>query len=158
MDFKASDEYWTMLRAYDRLKKVSTNNGNNISNTDARDAVRDFFTHCYHLKDWLKKDSSLRLITDVEEFISVNKALALAADYCNAHKHAGLDKDSRSGKQLEKINTHIRIDLTPNGFVTSSSLELTLSGEKYDAFTLATECLEEWRIYFGQNNIIFLQP
>ena len=158
MEFKASDEYWTMIRAYDRLKKISTDNGNSISNTDARDAVRDFLTLCYHFKDWLKKDTSLTLTTNVEKYISASEALALAADYCNAHKHAGLDGETRSGKQLEKINTHIRMDLTPRGFVTSSTLELTISGQKYDAFTLATKCLAEWEIYLAQNDIVFPQP
>lgn len=158
MEFRAADQYWTMIRAYARLKKINTDNGNNISNADARDAARDFFNLSHSFKDWLKKDPSLVLSTNVEEFITKSEALALAADFCNAHKHGGLDRVSRSGKQLEKINTHIRMDLTPTGWATSSSLELTVSGAKYDAFDLATRCLEAWNTYLEQNGIKFPKP
>lgn len=34
MGVKAPDECWTMIRAYDRLKKISTDNGGGISNMD----------------------------------------------------------------------------------------------------------------------------
>jgi len=158
MDFKASDQYWSMMRSYERLKRVNTDTGNHISNTDARDTTRDFFNNCYHLKDWLKKDPLLHLQTSVEDFISNSTPLSLAADFCNAHKHGGLDRGGRSGKEIERINTHVRMDLTPRGFVASSSLEITISGQKYDAFDLATQCLAEWEKYLGQNGVTFSKP
>lgn len=154
MEFNAVDKYRSMLRSYERLKKIETNNGNSIGNTESRDAVEDFFNQCYHLKDWLKKDKSIVLLFDVERYITESPALSLAADYCNTFKHAGLDR-SRSDKNLEKINTHINFDLTPRGFVSSSRLELTISAEKYDAFRLANECIIEWNKFIKLNNIIF---
>lgn len=157
MEFNAVDKYRSMLRSYGRLKKIETDNGNSIGNTESRDAVEDFFNQCYHFKDWLKKDKSISLAFDVEEFISESHSLSLAADYCNTFKHAGLNR-ARSDKNLEKINTHINFDLTPRGFVASSRLELTISGEKYDAFKLATECLKEWETFLGLNKISFPAP
>ncbi|PIR56851.1 MAG: hypothetical protein COU72_04080 [Parcubacteria group bacterium CG10_big_fil_rev_8_21_14_0_10_41_35] len=141
MEFNAVDKYRSMLRSYGRLKKIETDNGNNIGNTESRDAVEDFFNQCYHFKDWLKKDKSIVLSFDVEKFISEGQALSLAADYCNTFKHAGLGR-ARSDKNLEKINTHINFDLTPRGVIASSRLELTISGEKYDAFKLALNVLK----------------
>lgn len=158
MEYNAKDKYYTTKRAYERLKKINTDNGNSISNTDARDATEDFFNHCYHFKDWLKKDSSVTLSDDVEKFISNSTVLSLAADYCNSSKHAGLNKQSRSDKNIEKVNTHINLDLTPRGFVATSRLELTIGGEKYDAFALATDCMNEWDKFLKQNNVVFLAP
>jgi hypothetical protein len=158
MDFKAADKYGSMLRSLDRLKKIATDNGNSISNTDSRDAVEDFFNQCYHFKDWLKKDPAISLKHDVELFINQSKELSLAADYCNAFKHGGLDRKSRSGRQIEKINTHIKLDLTPRGFVASSRLEITIDGQKYDAFNLASGCLREWEKFITQNGIYFPEP
>lgn len=154
MEFNAVDKYRSMLRAYDRLKKIETDNGNRIGNTESRDAVEDFFNQCYHFKDWLKKDKDITLETDLESYITESPYLSLAADYCNTFKHAGLDR-KRSDKELEKINTHINFDLTARGFVASSRLELTISGEKYDAFKLATQCIEEWDKYLSLNKIVF---
>ncbi len=158
MNYNAKDKYYGIKRAYERLKTINTDNGNSISNTDAKDATEYFFSHCYHFKDWLKKDSSISLVDDVEKFISNSTALSLAADYCNSFKHAGLDRQSRSNQNIEKVNTHINLDLTPKGFVATSRLELTIGGKKYDAFTLATDCLNEWDKFLKQNNVIFSAP
>ncbi|MDP1706286.1 MAG: hypothetical protein Q8L36_00500 [bacterium] len=158
MEYNAKDKYYSMKRSYERLKKVNTNNGNSISNADPKDATEDFFNQCYHFKDWLKKDTSVTLTENIENFISKSNALSLAADYCISFKHGGLDKNSRSGQELEKMNTHINFDLTPTGFVASARLELTIDGKKYDAFTLATDCMKEWDSFLEQNQIRFSAP
>lgn len=159
MEYKAKDKYWSMIRAYERLKRISINNGNKISNADARDAAEDFFNQCYHLKDWVKKDNNFHLSQDVvEEYISTNEHLSLAADFCNALKHGGLDKSPRSGKNLEMINTHVKFELTSIGFIASSQLELTISGRKYNTFELATNCIHGWKNLFDINNISIPPP
>lgn len=155
MEFNASDKYNSMIRSYKKLEKIQTNNGNEISNTDSRDAVENFFNQCYHLKDWLKKDTKIKLILDIENYVNNSINLSLASDYCNTFKHAGLDKKSKSGKTLDKINTHIKFDLTSAGFVASSKLEITIDGQKHDAFDLATKCLDDWNNFLKLNNIVF---
>lgn len=158
MEYPAKDKYYSMERSYKRLQKISINNGNSIKNTDARDAVEDFFYHCYHFKDWIKKDSSITLIEDIEDFINNSDSLSLAADYCNSFKHAGLNKKSRSKDKLEKINTHINLDLTQTGFISYANLEITIGNKSYDAFTLATLCVNDWNYFLKQNNIYFEAP
>ena len=155
MEHKAHNQYRTMLRAYQELERISTNNGNKISFADPDYEVRSFFIHCYHLKDSLKKDLTIALREDVEKFITGSNSLSLAADYANSFKHGGLDRKTRSGEVLGKTNKHLRLDLTPTGFVGSARMELTISGEKYDAFTLATECINEWNSYLKRNNVSF---
>ena len=158
MEYRTADKYRRMLRAYDVLKRVNTDNGNSISNTDARDAAEDFFNQSHHLKDWLKKDTSIKADQDIEQFINNSQCLRLAADFCNSFKHGGLNRSSRSGQEIERLNTHIKIDLTSKGFVASSRLEITISGRSYDAYKLATECVEAWDSYFRNNQIIFPEP
>lgn len=158
MEYNAKDKYYGMKRSYERLKKINTDNGNSISNADPKDATENFFNQCYHFKDWLKKDTSIALAENVENFISKSNTLSLAADYCNSFKHGGLNKNFRSGQKLEKMNTHINFDLTPTGFVVSARLELTIDGKKYDAFSLATDCMKEWDSFLEQNQIRFPAP
>ena len=158
MEYHAKDKYYGMKRSYERLKKINTDNGNTISNADAKDATEGFFNQCYHLKDWLRKDTSIILVEDVEAFISRSIPLCIAADYCNSFKHAGLDRESRSGQILEKMNTHVNFDLTPTGFIATSRLELTIDGVTRDAFSLATDCMEEWDNFFEKNQIKFSSP
>ena len=40
----------------------------------------------------------------------------------------------------------------------SELLELTISGKKYDAFSLATDCMAEWEEFLEQNKIQFPDP
>lgn len=158
MEYNSKDKYYSMKRSYERLEKINTDNGNLISNTDPKDAAEDFFNQCYHFRDWLKKDSSVTLVNNIEEFINNSTALSLAADYCNSFKHAGLDKKSRPGQELEKMNTHVNFDITPRGFVASARLEFTIGGKKYDAFSLAIDCMIEWEKFLKQNQIKFFNP
>lgn len=158
MEYNAKDKYYGMKRSYERLKKINTDNGNSISNADPKDATEDFFNQCYHFKDWLKKDTAIVMTKNVEDFISESDSLSLATDYCNSFKHAGLDKKSRSGQEIEKMNTHVNFDLTPKGFVTSARLELTIGGKKYDTFLLATNCMKEWSNFLERNQIEFSAP
>ena len=51
MDYPFSTKYHRMMRAYEKLATISTNNGPNITNTDAADFAESFFIQCYHLKD-----------------------------------------------------------------------------------------------------------
>lgn len=166
MEYNAKDKYYSMKRAYDRLKTVNVDSKiiidgraqSGVSNTDPRDTTEEFFSQCYHFKDWLKKDTSITIIRDVEDFINKSATLSIAADYCNSFKHAGLDKKSRSGQEIEKMNTHVNIDLTPRGVISFARLELTISGKKYNAFLLATDCMKEWDDFLEQNLIKLPAP
>ena len=78
-----------MMRAHKKLLGIATSTGNSISLSEAREATEEFFSHCYHFKDWLLKEQP-NLKQSVEDHISNSKALSLAADICNSYKHAGL--------------------------------------------------------------------
>jgi len=147
MEYNAEDKYKSMLRAYNRLKIINTNTGNKHGNTEAKDATENFFNQCYHLKDWIKRDSSINLSTDLEKYINNSQHLSIAADYCNNFKRAGLDNTSRLKKNIENLSTHVKFDLTKNGFIASSKLEVTIDGEKYNSLDLAKNCIKEWNIF-----------
>ena len=158
MDFKAADKYHRMMRSYDNLRAVSTDTGNRISLSQAKEATEDFFTHCYHFKDWLIKEMP-HLKRAVEDHITNSTSLSLAADYCNTFKHAGLDKTPRSGHHLDAVLQHTRLDLTPRGFVASAQVEIkTTSGKSYRAFYLATECIRDWDAFLQSQKITIPAP
>ena len=112
----------------------------------------EFFSQCYHLKDWLKKEHP-HLGTAIETHITNSPGLSLAADYTNTFKHAGLDKPPRSKKQIQKIIQGTSMMLTPMGFVATAKLLITVDGVQHDAFTIATDCTREWDTFFKANGI-----
>jgi Zn-dependent oligopeptidase len=158
MEFDIKEKYHRMMRAFEWLERIHANNGDKISNTDARDAAEDFFNQSYHIKDWFKKDS--RITHNVEAFINESEALSLAADYCNAFKHGGLDlkkKSSRSGKVIERIRTEVEMNFLPNGVQTSSRLDIFVDGEVIDSYALAKQCMAEWDSFLALNKIEYIK-
>ena len=157
MEFKMADKYHRTMRSYEKLRIVSTDTGNSISLSQAKEAAEEFFTHCYHFKDWLIKEMP-HLRQAVEDHISNSVPLSLAADYCNTFKHAGLDRTPRSGQHLEAVLQHTRLDLTPRGFVASAQVEIKTAGKSYRVFDLATECIRDWDAFLKAHNITIPTP
>jgi hypothetical protein len=158
MNYSISKKYHAMMRAYSKLKVVSTDNGPHIDNAEAADLTESFFNQCYHLKDWIKKDPAIGPGVDVEAYIQKTAPLRIAADYCNSLKHAGLNGKGRNSRQVETINTHLKLDSTPKGFVSSARVEIVMGGKRYNAYKLATDCVAAWRTFFAQNAIVIGQP
>jgi len=160
MNFAATDKWRRLKKAHHNLKYFYTANPRGIDNTEAKDAAEDFFTQCYHLKDWLIKDQSVKIVSDVEKYITGCKGLSIAADICNSFKHAGLDRKSRSGKKIDEMLTHMKIDLVENRrrFESSSRIEIIIDGTKQDALDLADQCMIEWKAFFKQDNISLPEP
>jgi hypothetical protein len=157
MEFKMAVKYHRMMHSYEKLKTVSTNTGNSISLSVAKEAAEEFFTECYHFKDWLIKELP-NLKQAVENHISNSVPLALAADYCNTFKHAGLDRKPRSGQQLVEVLQHTRMDITPKGFVCSAQVEIKTATKSYRAFDLATDCIHDWNAFLESNNVTIPAP
>src|SRR5688572_11508132 len=67
MKYAMADKYHAMRRAYDRVMKISTDNGPHINNMDPKDLTEAFFNQCYHFKDWIKKETGA---SDVEKYIN----------------------------------------------------------------------------------------
>jgi hypothetical protein len=159
MEYKSEHQYQGMLRSYGKLKRLATDVGSTLVIGDhaATDATKDFFSQCYHLKDWLKKDPRISRPDDAEEHINSSSALSLAADICNSFKHAGLDKPPRSGSRLVSVNTAYSMIFPQSGgnAVASSSLVLTLGDKKYGALDLASECVSEWDRFLSTQGLQF---
>jgi hypothetical protein len=186
MEFKVEDQYKSMIRAYNLLQKLAIDIGERVFIGDQTplDRAKDFFNQCYHLKDWLKKDSRIKHPQEIEDMITNSKALSLAADICNSFKHAGLEKPPRSGMYINQINMDYSLDIsnlsgpgsikvigTPSvgdtirirNYISTekkkpkatAKLSLTVSGQKYDAIDIATQCIEEWDLFLESQNLVF---
>jgi len=157
MQCTAPKKYHQMMRSYEKLRRVGTNTGNSISNVAGKEATEEFFTQCYHFKDWLKKELP-RLSQQIEDHITSSNALSIAADYCNSFKHAGLDKQPRLGEALVEILEHTRMELTPQGFVGSAEVEIKTASKSYRASDVAADCIRDWDTFLQSNNITISAP
>lgn len=184
MNYDIEEQYQSVVRALKRVRALATDIGKTVVIGDhtAKDAAKSFFMDCYHLKDWLKKDSRIQNPQDVEAAIRNGPSLSLVADLCNSLKHAGLNRPPKSGKQLERINMAYSLDLPAstepgtikmarnpadgdtitisrsnrNGPpVATAKLILTVGGQKHDAISIAAGGMREWEAFLASKGIHF---
>lgn len=144
----------TLSRAFIRLSEYY------LGKIDPRDSIngpKDFvyayFHATYSLKESLKGlRKNDNKIDPVETFIMECPCVALGIDISNAEKHGEL-KDSKSGKVIGKVNSHIHV-FDPSG---KDRTELTIEvGEaKIDCLELATENFNAWKNFMNNNDLIF---
>jgi hypothetical protein len=95
---------------YERLERSRNNawiaipiDGGGPGNFDA-DRVYVFFVFCYHLKDWIKNDTSVpeAVRSQVETFVKNTPSLALAGDLANGVKHLARDRPARGRRRAHR--------------------------------------------------------
>jgi hypothetical protein len=113
------------------------------------DDIYAFFQNCYHLKDWLKKDPTFtkRTPAEIEDYITHTPSLAICADICNATKHLGLSVAPRSGAEprFGRREFHAHVGIAHPTTAVKASIDH--NGTTFDAFTLATECVQAWEAF-----------
>ena len=163
MKFKWREKYAKMMRALERLERIYTDTGNSISTDDAREATENFFSHAYHLKDYLKRECPEKA-QRIEDHVTGSRALSLVADLHNSFKH-GHDVKRRRGKHetsagipavgdLVRINTHTNVELTPTVSRCSQRLEITFENGTFDALDLAKQTVQAWDDFLAAESLL----
>lgn len=150
------EEQWNRVkRWFERVERIE--NGVTNEPFDAakfKDDYLAFFQNCYHLQDWLMKDDSTNITeSDVDRFIDARTCMTICADLCNGSKHLELGSGGRSNEEPEMADGAIIRDNVSTGEISASYRVETNSGDE-DAFNIAEECMDEWRQFLQNNNLI----
>ena len=152
---KWREQYDRTERWYDRFRTIDSGRAHDVSSDNYVDEIYAFFLNCYHLKDWIKNDTSLpdAVRSAVEHFIDSKRSLRLCADVCNGLKHLELKRD-RSGEKPKFGRKQFDVGLGA-GVPTTISVkcEITTETGTVDAFQLATEALESWKKFMMQHSL-----
>jgi hypothetical protein len=130
-------QYQRMLRTHARLAKPI------VSSFEYDDDLRHFFQDCWHLKDWIKNDSSVPLSvrTSIESEVDKSKPLRIAADLANGCKHFHHNRSSREGAYVTSISVTVNIGKGVEHFHT-----VTLDdGSTVPAQVVANEAVDAWQ-------------
>jgi hypothetical protein len=142
-------------RYYNRFKTINNGRIHSEPSETYLDDIYTFFMHCYHLKDWLKKDPAYIKHTDqeIENYVSNTLPLAISADICNCSKHLLLDRPPRSGDKprigKKTISVGVTDSLSGQEIPTTIKIQVEVehAGNKLDAFQLATDALKSWEVF-----------
>jgi len=145
------DQFERMIRWYRRYQQINEGTQRGASFEGQYDDMLAFFMNCYHLKDWIKNDIADESFNRVvEDYINQNDCLKLCADICNGAKHLDVTR-SRFGEGTA-IRTEVHLDESQDNppvirkwYITSES------GQVFDSFDIATQCVEKWVEFFRQH-------
>jgi hypothetical protein len=128
------------------------------SSDEARDGLFHFFQDAYHLKDWIKNDSTVQT-GNVETFVSGEVPLRLCADLCNGTKHLQLTK-ARTGDPSTAFTSQ-SVTVRPAAAGTGEPPRPALhywgvgsGGQQYDAATLAGEVVRTWKQWLRREGLL----
>ena len=149
-------QYDRMKRWYERFTVITQGRLHDTPSENYLDEIYAFFLNCYHLKDWIKNDSTVAVHIQqaVEPYINSNRSLSLCADICNSLKHLHLTS-SRSGENPAFGRKQFALNLG-TGIPTTISLKYQVDTRTgpIDTFDLATECVSAWDTFLNANGLL----
>lgn len=147
---KYLEQFERVKRWYNRFAEINKERPHERSSDYYQDEVHAFFLNCYHLKDWIKNDSSVEASarSKVEEFINESGELSLCADICNANKHLKLT--SHRSKEHPRFGVRKFKVALPEKTISVEYTIDTDSGPR-DALEPATECVQAWEDFIKSN-------
>jgi len=152
---KYLEQYLRVKRWHERFMTSSKNKVHNMSTDNYQDDLYAFFINCYHLKDWIKNDSSLtqQIRNKVEKFVSESEELNICGDICNGSKHLVLDRPKKSADT--KIGSRHFSLVLGHGPIIHIEYIIESNGKKYDTHSLATKCIDTWNHFFKKHHLKF---
>ena len=152
---KFREQYERMRRGYERFAAIDQGLEHFTASDNYIDEIYAFFQNCYHLKDWIRNDSSVpdNARSDVEVFINSSQPLRLCADICNTLKHLTLTR-SRSDQQPSFGPKHFALEIGGAAKPTIRlKYEVTTASGSEDAFSLATDCVSDWDGFLQRHHL-----
>lgn len=151
------EQYERMKRWYSRFAQTDAGRRHDAACSDFyADEVYAFFLNCYHLKDWIKSDSSVPPLVQeaVEQHVNSSRPLRLCADICNSLKHLRVLRPPRSGEDPRFRGKHFRVNITTGASVSiSAKYVIDTSNGTEDAFQLADACVRDWETFLRSNKL-----
>lgn len=141
---KYREQYERVERWYQRLKSITDGRKHTQPSDYYQDEVLAFFINCYHLKDWIINDNSAKVSAqEVKDFVNQSEYLRVCGDICNGSKHLRIDFP-KSNKNTRIKGRNFSLSLGEVLPVFQAKYKIISGRKEYDAFELATKCLEEW--------------
>jgi hypothetical protein len=153
-------KYQEQLERINRLfLKINPPSGGHGDQSEYEDNLWYFFQTAWHLKDWIKNDSSIKDF-GVQRIVENYSSLRICADLANRAKHLTLTKHIRedakqSGNDVTvHLTTNVidyndlingKIPIGTNSKTTYIYYVTDKSGSQYQAVELAKKIIEDWK-------------
>lgn len=187
---KKREDYSEELESqYRRLERKYTEVIKNLDKTtrskgsqEILDSTHDFFTICYHLRDWVKNDEKVseKIKSKIPLFENrtiqpnnLENSLLICRDLCNSFKHRKLDKKRNPNDISTTINSvGGAIFMVPMKEIEASSklgktihlkdgdsiymgdFTVSFKENQYDLGSVIKYCMHFWKTFFVNNDLL----
>jgi hypothetical protein len=146
------EQYRRVKRYYSRFQDLSAGIEHTRDADYYQDDVYSFFVNCYHLKDWIQNDSSIKIDNGIlYDYIRNSIALTISGEICNGMKH--LSFNNRRGITRKDY----RFSISSSGMSLQMKFYIDTEQQSYDALNIATECVKDWETFLS-NHIKGFKP
>ncbi len=154
-DHPYQEQFDRMLRCFNKITQLIDGNGDqDVYNDD----LYSFFKEAWHLKDWIKNDSTINPV-DIETIAKEYDVLMVCADIANRSKHLFLE---RKRVDADHSKTDVTVTLPTIIFNLPESGEIPVlfgkggntfsykywfkdnTGKEYEAYSLAQDIIRAW--------------
>jgi hypothetical protein len=138
-------EQWGQVeRSHKKLENLYTATADN---QDAMTVVKDFFVHCWHVSDWLRKDPATNIeFDDIGTLLNSDFDMRICNAMANTTKHFDLDgkMTARVSSVVTQPQCQVTIEIAPTDGSTSCTR---------DALELASSCMSIWRKFLADHRL-----
>jgi len=155
---KYQQQFARMKRWYERIEKINQGEPHDLSYINLSpdcyyDEFYAFFVNCYHLRDWIENDETVKLPEkDVKDFIEGHECMRVCHDICIGIKHLKQKSTPLSGQVPEikrrELSLHLKGGPKP---IINTKLFIETETGIIDAFELASRCVREWEEFIRGN-------
>jgi len=154
------EEQWDRVkRWYQRFKDINDGKPHTRNAEYEVDDVYSFFINCYHLKDWIISDDTVKIQNKrkhVEKYVhTTNDYLNDCGLICNSLKHLIPGKPEFVGKKYdvaisEFMGGDTKEMYEQNPTIIKIKFNIDTSDGIQDAFDIATKCMKSWEKFITE--------
>lgn len=118
------------------------------------DDIYHFFQDAWHLKDWIKNDSSVssNVRDQVEQQVNQVQVFRVAGDFANGTKHMALERPRAENAQFTERK--VTINLGHPGPALQERVLTLADGSQTTAEAVATTLMREWSLLLQRFGLI----
>ena len=175
-------QYERLERKHSEVIKNLDKNKRSKSSQEILDSTHDFFTICYHLREWVQKDDKvdekikLKLPSFKNDNIRPNHpliGLQICRDLCNSFKHSKLDTKRNPNdintkiipvggsifkvpiKELNEINKAGKtMHMKEEDAIFMGDYIINFKNYQYDLLGVVESCMHFWKKFFEDNDLL----
>lgn len=174
-----ASQYLRLERLHDKILENFESQKKSKNSEERLDDVYDFFTVCYHLREWIEKDKKVgqtikdKLPTFTKEDSPVQ--FKMCRDLCNKSKHANLEESKKYkpndvntkivtyGGSIFKVSTDElkeanekgeTIHLKKEGEIFLGNYAVSFLEKSYDLKGTVQACMHVWKTFFKENDLL----